>query len=68
MGSAMRVLSISKAWEETKAVIAADGRLMYPVALALIGLPVAVGALLLAAFAFTWHNLVRSRGWPERWW
>jgi hypothetical protein len=40
----MRVLSISKAWEETKAVIAADGRLMYPVALALIGLPVAVGA------------------------
>jgi len=30
--------------------------------------PVAVGALLLAAFAFTWHNLVRSRGWPERWW
>jgi hypothetical protein len=27
-----------------------------------------VGALLLAAFAFTWHNLVRRGGWPERWW
>jgi CBS-domain-containing membrane protein len=35
--------------------------------------PVAVGALLLAAFAFGWHNLV-ARGankgdtWPVRWW
>ena len=31
--------------------------------------PVAVGALLLAAFAFLWHNLVVQRGtWPARWW
>jgi len=30
--------------------------------------PVAVGACLLAAFAFVWHNLFRGRGWPERWW
>jgi CBS-domain-containing membrane protein len=35
--------------------------------------PVAVGALLLALFAFAWHNLV-GRGpnkgdtWPEQWW
>jgi CBS-domain-containing membrane protein len=35
--------------------------------------PVAVGALLLTLFAFTWHNLV-ARGankgdtWPTRWW
>jgi len=35
--------------------------------------PVAVGALLLASFAFVWHNLV-ARGpnkgdiWPARWW
>ena len=35
--------------------------------------PVGVGALLLALFAFTWHNLV-ARGankgdiWPTRWW
>jgi len=30
--------------------------------------PVAVGALLLAAFAFAWHNLVRHGSWPQRWW
>jgi CBS-domain-containing membrane protein len=36
-------------------------------------IPVGVGALLLALFAFTWHNLV-ARGvnkgdiWPVRWW
>jgi CBS-domain-containing membrane protein len=35
--------------------------------------PVGVGALLLALFAFAWHNLV-ARGpnkgdvWPQRWW
>src|SRR5271166_2126174 len=35
--------------------------------------PVAIGALLLALFAFTWHNLV-ARGankgdtWPTQWW
>ena len=30
--------------------------------------PVAVGACMLAALAFVWHNLFRGRGWPERWW
>jgi CBS-domain-containing membrane protein len=30
--------------------------------------PVAVGACLLAVFAFLWHNAVRRRSWPERWW
>ena len=35
--------------------------------------PVGVGALLLALFAFCWHNLVArgaSRGdiWPTHWW
>jgi CBS-domain-containing membrane protein len=35
--------------------------------------PVAAGALLLAAFAFVWHNIVaRQSGkhvvWPARWW
>jgi CBS-domain-containing membrane protein len=35
--------------------------------------PVAIGAVLLALFAFAWHNVV-ARGanagdtWPERWW
>jgi CBS-domain-containing membrane protein len=35
--------------------------------------PVAVGALLLALFAFAWHNLVgwgpnKGDTWPEQWW
>jgi CBS-domain-containing membrane protein len=30
--------------------------------------PVAVGALLLALFAFTWHNAMRRGSWPLRWW
>jgi CBS-domain-containing membrane protein len=35
--------------------------------------PVGVGALLLALFAYTWHNLVarganRGDTWPVRWW
>ena len=30
--------------------------------------PVAVGACLLAALAFAWHNLLRRGSWPERWW
>lgn len=35
--------------------------------------PVAIGALMLALFAFAWHNLVarganRSDTWPTRWW
>lgn len=35
--------------------------------------PVGVGALLLALFAFVWHNLIARRAnggktWPTRWW
>jgi CBS-domain-containing membrane protein len=30
--------------------------------------PVAVGACLLAAIAFLWHNLFRHGSWPTRWW
>jgi CBS-domain-containing membrane protein len=30
--------------------------------------PVAVGALLLAGFAWGWHNAVRREPWPARWW
>jgi len=35
--------------------------------------PVGIGALLLAAFAFGWHNLVtrgddKGYAWPIRWW
>ena len=30
--------------------------------------PVVVGACLLAAFAFAWHNLFRRGAWPQRWW
>lgn len=35
--------------------------------------PVGIGALLLAAFAFVWHNIVarganKSDTWPTRWW
>jgi CBS-domain-containing membrane protein len=30
--------------------------------------PVAIGALLLAAFAWLWHNLMRRGAWPARWW
>ena len=29
--------------------------------------PVAIGALMLAAFAFAWHNLIGGRAWPQRW-
>jgi len=39
-------LSISQAWDETRGVIARDGKLIVSVALALIVLPVAVGLLL----------------------
>jgi CBS-domain-containing membrane protein len=39
----------------------------------LLIVPVGVGALLLALFAFVWHNLVarganRGDTWPTRWW
>jgi CBS-domain-containing membrane protein len=35
--------------------------------------PVGIGALLLALFAYTWHNLVahganKGDTWPTRWW
>jgi CBS-domain-containing membrane protein len=30
--------------------------------------PVGIGALLLAMFAFAWHNLVEGDSWPIRWW
>ena len=30
--------------------------------------PVAVGAVQLALFAFVWHLLVRRYSWPTRWW
>jgi CBS-domain-containing membrane protein len=30
--------------------------------------PVAVGAGLLVAVAFLWHNLFRRGSWPARWW
>lgn len=30
--------------------------------------PVALGAALLALFAFIWHLLIRRYSWPARWW
>jgi CBS-domain-containing membrane protein len=30
--------------------------------------PVALGACLLAAFAFAWHNAVARGSWPRCWW
>ena len=30
--------------------------------------PVLAGALLLAVFAFLWHNLWRRGAWPRQWW
>jgi hypothetical protein len=42
----MRVLSISKAWEETRAIVARDGRLFVSVALALIALPETISGLI----------------------
>jgi hypothetical protein len=41
----MATLSISKAWEETKMILARDGRLIGAVALALILLPETIGAV-----------------------
>lgn len=31
-------------------------------------LPVAMGALALAMFAYVWHLAVRRYDWPQRWW
>jgi hypothetical protein len=42
----MRKLSLSMAWDETKAIVAHDGRLLTSVALALIALPTAISTLL----------------------
>ena len=42
----MRGLSISAAWEETRDILARDGRLLTTVALALIALPAAVNTLI----------------------
>lgn len=41
----MRALSISTAWDETKAIFARDGRLLASVALAMIALPSAISGL-----------------------
>jgi CBS-domain-containing membrane protein len=30
--------------------------------------PVAIGALMLAAYAYAWHNLLHRRSWPRQWW
>jgi CBS-domain-containing membrane protein len=40
----------------------------YDLSWSFLVMPVAVGALLLAAFAFIWHNLMRRGAWPQRWW
>jgi len=45
MGADVAKLSISQAWEETKGVLARDGKLLGSVALALIVLPQTVGGL-----------------------
>ena len=42
----MSHLSISKAWDETRAIISRDGRLFTSLALALVALPVAISALI----------------------
>ncbi|MBI4275293.1 MAG: HPP family protein [Rhizobiales bacterium] len=30
--------------------------------------PVAAGAVILAIFAYIWHNITRPGSWPRRWW
>lgn len=45
MGDSMRALSISAAWEETRAILARDGRLYISVALALVALPSLINML-----------------------
>src|SRR3954467_7215163 len=41
----MRALSLSQAWDDTKAIITRDGRLFASVALALVALPAAIDGL-----------------------
>lgn len=36
--------------------------------LSFFAVPVAVGACLLVAFAYIWHNIIRRGSWPVRWW
>lgn len=36
--------------------------------LTFLAVPVAAGALMLALFAFAWHNAFRPGSWPKRWW
>jgi CBS-domain-containing membrane protein len=31
-------------------------------------IPVAAGSVLLACFAFLWHNAESKRAWPKQWW
>jgi CBS-domain-containing membrane protein len=33
-----------------------------------LAVPVAAGALLLAAFAWAWHNFGLQKDWPRKWW
>ena len=40
----MRALSLSQAWDDTKAIITRDGRLFASVALALVALPAVIEA------------------------
>lgn len=58
----MAELSISKAWDETKAVLAHDGRLFASISLALIGLPAAMIGLFapqgMGKGAPAWVNIV----------
>ncbi len=58
----MRHLSISAAWEETKAILAHDGRLLMTVALALVTMPSVVNGLLnpagMTGGSAPWLNLV----------
>jgi hypothetical protein len=42
----MRGLSISRAWEDTRAIVARDGRLFFSVALALVALPAVIAGLI----------------------
>jgi CBS-domain-containing membrane protein len=30
--------------------------------------PVAVGSAILLVFAYAWHNFMRPKSWPKRWW
>jgi hypothetical protein len=58
----MAALSISKAWDETKAILARDGRLIASVALALVALPTAVTGVIdpkgMSGSAPTWVDVL----------